>query len=99
MTYDGILDAKRVDVAPFDAFTPLQVFGGMLSRQLGATASQAFYASTISEVVSNALLSRGSTTIGKRASKQETTANMVVDIAAGMAGWVLMDQILKARSG
>ena len=89
------VETSKLNKAPVDAFTPLLVVGGMVSRGVGADATQTLYLTLLGETLANAVLPHTGAVMGKSASVQETPVNSLVDIVAGMAGWFFMDWLIQ----
>ena len=90
----GMFQPSAIDRAPIDVFTPFLFFGGMVSRATGTDAMRTLYLSTLAEVMVNATINHASPIIGDRAARPESPVNMLVDIAAGLGGWFLMDWVI-----
>lgn len=91
----AITDPERLHRAPVDAFTPLVALGGMVSRAAGVDATQALYLSLVAEALANSTVGQRVSLFGEGQQRPETPINAFVDIAAGMAGWFLMDWAIR----
>lgn len=89
------VETSKLNKAPVDAFTPFVLFGGMVSRGVGADATQTLYITMLAEVLSNAVLPETGSVLGPGAAQREAKVNSLVDVMAGMAGWFLMDWLIR----